>query len=360
MDIINHIEIKNFKSIKDLKLNCNRINVFVGKPNVGKSNILEALDLSYLSSLFHTNKSYAEEKKDIINIKDFFRVDKANDLFYRGDTEKPIILDFIRFGSKNRAVLTLDFIKSDDERGWNKKLKDQNFFRLKINGSETDFNNDFYPLDETSFFSSPITPFKYKEHIQFHDVGNYHNLIPPYGNNLPQVIDSIPSLKEFISDEVSKLSNVDFAIDKKSNLLTIQLRIGKGLIYSLPYRSIADTLKRLIFYIAAIKSDYDVVTLEEPEAHSFPPYVSMMTDEIIANKETQFFIATHSSVLLTNLIENTPKDELAVFVCGYDDKEHSTTAKRLSSDDLSELLDYGVDIFFNINRYLDDRIEHSA
>lgn len=45
----NHIktlEIQNFKSIKHLKIDCNRINVFVGKPNVGKSNILEGLSLT--------------------------------------------------------------------------------------------------------------------------------------------------------------------------------------------------------------------------------------------------------------------------------------------------------------------------
>src|ERR1700759_3184468 len=43
---INHIEISNFKSIHHQKIDgCKRINVFVGPPNVGKSNILEALTL---------------------------------------------------------------------------------------------------------------------------------------------------------------------------------------------------------------------------------------------------------------------------------------------------------------------------
>lgn len=42
---LEYVEIKNFKSVKDLRLDCGRINVFVGKPNVGKSNILEAIGL---------------------------------------------------------------------------------------------------------------------------------------------------------------------------------------------------------------------------------------------------------------------------------------------------------------------------
>ena len=48
---IKRLEIRNFKSIRHLTLNCNRINVFIGEPNVGKSNILESLGL--LSFLAH-------------------------------------------------------------------------------------------------------------------------------------------------------------------------------------------------------------------------------------------------------------------------------------------------------------------
>ena len=43
---IQNIEISNFKSIKDLKIDgCKKINIFAGKPNAGKSNILEALSV---------------------------------------------------------------------------------------------------------------------------------------------------------------------------------------------------------------------------------------------------------------------------------------------------------------------------
>lgn len=42
---IQTLKIKNFKSIKSMKLDCKRINLFIGQPNVGKSNILEAIGL---------------------------------------------------------------------------------------------------------------------------------------------------------------------------------------------------------------------------------------------------------------------------------------------------------------------------
>ena len=41
--MIENLSIKNFKSIKDLSIDCKRINLFIGEPNAGKSNILEAL-----------------------------------------------------------------------------------------------------------------------------------------------------------------------------------------------------------------------------------------------------------------------------------------------------------------------------
>ena len=45
-----NIKIENFKSLRHIELNdCKRINIFIGKPNVGKSNILEALSLFSLT-----------------------------------------------------------------------------------------------------------------------------------------------------------------------------------------------------------------------------------------------------------------------------------------------------------------------
>jgi AAA15 family ATPase/GTPase len=43
--MIEELEIVNFKSIKNLRLRCKRVNLLIGEPNTGKSNILEALGL---------------------------------------------------------------------------------------------------------------------------------------------------------------------------------------------------------------------------------------------------------------------------------------------------------------------------
>ena len=43
--MLDRLEIRNFKSIEHLDIECRRVNVLIGEPNTGKSNILEALGL---------------------------------------------------------------------------------------------------------------------------------------------------------------------------------------------------------------------------------------------------------------------------------------------------------------------------
>jgi len=43
--VIEKLKIKTFRSIGDLEIDCRRVNVFIGEPNIGKSNILEVIGL---------------------------------------------------------------------------------------------------------------------------------------------------------------------------------------------------------------------------------------------------------------------------------------------------------------------------
>ncbi len=348
MEMIKNLQINNYKSINQLDLNCSRINVLIGEPNSGKSNILEALDLSFLSWLMASNQGHRKAGFDEVRLQDLFRVDKVERLFHLGGLSKPISILHNGFSIET----FLEFISDDDK----------NMYKWSnSNGSFTEFDNDFIPVEGSHFYSTPIVPYRFKDNIQFHDTGNYiSNLKPVYGNNISNVILHNKSLQNTIKDFTQDYG-FELNIDTSTSQILIQIRLNEGLVYSIPYKGLADTFKRFLFYIAAIGySKGTVITLDEPDAHSFPKYVSYLADEIIKSVNKQFFIATHSPYLLNNLIENTPADELAVFVCGYDKNKSETFVKKLTQEDLSELIDYGVDIFFNINKYLDDRIEYSS
>ena len=347
--MIQNLHISNYKSIDQLDIRCRRINILIGEPNSGKSNILEALDLSYLSWMLGINEDNKKTDKELINLKKFFRVNKVADMFHLGNLSTPISINHPNFSYGSKIEYQHD------------KNSDKNFFEFYTDGQFTNFDNDFSPIPPLQFYSSPIVPYRYKSDIQFHDEENYiQRLMPPFGNNLAKVIYHNSDIQKLASD-FGKEHGFDLNIDKSNNNISLQLRISQGLVYSLPYEAMADTFRRILFYTAAVKyASGSVITLDEPDTHAFPPYVSFLADEIIKQTQTQFFIATHNPYLLNTFIENTPLEELSVFIISFDKKNKCTLAKELNSKDLSELLDYGVDIFFNLNRYSDGNVEYSS
>lgn len=347
--MIQNLHISNYKSISQLDLDCSRINILIGEPNSGKSNILEALDLSYLSWMMGINEEDKKSGKELIDLKKFFRVNKVADMFHSGNLSAPISIIHPGFSYGIKIEYRYD------------RKKGLNYFEFFTTGEVTNFDNDFSPLEPFQFYSSPIVPYRYKSNIQFHDRDNYiQRLIPPFGNNLAKVIYHNSDMQHLASD-FGKEHGFDLNIDKSNNSISLQLRIGEGIVYSLPYDALADTFRRILFYTAAVKhTSGSVITLDEPDTHAFPPYVTFLADEIINRKGIQFFIATHNPYLLNTFIENTPAGELSVFVISFDKINRSTLAKKLGEKDLSELLDFGVDIFFNLNRYSDGNVEYSS
>jgi hypothetical protein len=238
MEMIKELQIRNYKSIKQLDLSCNRINVLIGEPNVGKSNILEALDLSYLSWLFNSNEDFEKNGHRPINLKEYFRVNKVADLFHLGDISKPIEINHPGF----YFDVSIKYNKKEDKRI---------FEWVKSDGQITSFNNDFEPIAGTLYYGSPIKPYRFKENIEFHDAGNYiDQLMPPYGNNFIEFIKYNRDYSNFLG-KLIKGFGLELNVDARSREIQFQMRLNEGLVYTVGYDSIADTLRRLFFYLAA-------------------------------------------------------------------------------------------------------------
>lgn len=77
-NFIENIDITNFKSIRGCTIeNCKRINFFIGGPNVGKTNIIEALSIF---SIPHLKENSSNKLSNLI------RLENEGELFYNGDT----------------------------------------------------------------------------------------------------------------------------------------------------------------------------------------------------------------------------------------------------------------------------------
>ncbi len=361
-NFLHNLEIKNFKSIKYLQTDCKRVNVFIGKPNVGKSNILEALGL--FSAPYSTN----EDKL----LSEFIRYEEISNLFYDDDLLNKIEVNtdkvkaIMRFHANN--INQADLMIGNGE--WMNELSNLNesiliveneFKKLEI--SNTDFlssSNYMKPYytsilthgrtfkNQSLDHSSPIKKYHFKE---LKDFSNKFPtcLLPPSGNNLFSIVDHNKELRKEIADIFFEYG-LNFVASKKESKFEIQKNVD-GYITKFNYSSIADTFQRLIFYYAVIDSNKNsVLVLEEPEVHSFPPYTKELSDRIISSVENQFFITTHSPYLLQNLISNLDSLELNVFITYFENYE--TKIKKLTDEELRKVSEFSVDLFYNLNQFV--------
>ena len=330
-NFIDYIHINNFKSIHDLKLeDCRRINLFIGYPNVGKSNVLEAL------SSFST--PFLDKGE---NLNRFIRVENKNELFYNAGSKFFNIktnIENVAFYVKEESLSTLCREIAKDELPFDQNL---NLIVKAHNVTKSNYN------------SSNIKRYTFQSKNQWKSTGG-DSLLPPFGENIIDVLsynENLSELKSWMKQEFAKYG-LEYILDRSSNSLKIQRRLGDDEVFQLPYSSIADTLQRIIFYKTAIVSNKNSVLLfEEPEAHAFPPYIRTITQDVIDSKTNQFFIVTHSPIILNNFIEYADlRKEVAIYV--FDFKDGRTTAKRLSDEEVDRVYNYGEDLFFNIENFL--------
>lgn len=159
-----------------------------------------------------------------------------------------------------------------------------------------------------------------------------------------ETVSRLPKLKANLA-EIFHNYGLKMVFD--SGLQQIKAMRENGLdMFLVPFGSLADSLQRLIFYKSAIESNHNkVLCFEEPEAHTFPPYISSVVNDIIDSKTNQFFITTHSPYVLSSLLESAGED-LAIYVVDF--KDNATIVNRLSDNQLQTAYDNGIDMFFNI------------
>lgn len=319
------IEIKNFKSVQHVILeDCKRINLLIGKPNVGKSNILEALSVFSLPYARYTNNK---------SLQQFIRCENESELFYNGDKTKNIEINtdsdkFFFQSNKTSFISRLNGFLNG------KSVVELTGLKVKQTGSEMpnkDVRSYFFP-----------TPF------QFENTG-LNFLQPTTGCNLSSVLNSLEDTKNEISD-ILALYGLKLSFDQASQQIKLLKSVSENSIYLVPFNSIADTLQRIMYYKTAIASNENaILTFEEPEAHSYPPYISKITTDILYSESNQFFITTHSPYVLNEFLENK-REDLAIYLVGFENGE--TSVKGLSKEDIDRVYQFGVDLFFNSEIFL--------
>ena len=312
--MIKRLTIKSFKSIKSLEFECNRINVFIGPPNTGKSNILETL--SYLSFLFRP------KTQEGFSLEDFVRIDHTSDLFYDNEVSQPIKIKFDDY------LLQIKY----KEHLLNEVCKQEQKISLK-DYSGPSFR--YYKFIDREIFRSTFPDF----------------LLPSDGINLFFLLLTHKNLRDLII-ELLKPFNLSLGLRKKEYKIEISKTID-GVTISYPYKIISDTLKRLIFHIIAIETNSNsIIIFEEPEVHAFPYYTKFFAEKVALNKsnKNQYFFSTHNPYFLMSLLQKAK--DVNVFATHW--QNFQTKIHLLNNE---EILSYESDIFFNLDNIIDDRNE---
>jgi AAA15 family ATPase/GTPase len=322
--VIKTLEIKNFKSIEHLTLDCRRINLFIGEPNTGKSNILETFGL--LSFLTYNQVP-----------RDFFRFEGMSNLFYDENLDENITI------KADETVLTVVF-------------KDGSFdFELRTKNGTSTYSFNYDGSGRGGSVTSIGSPFKlYKFSIKkAFPLKLADFLRPPSGENLIALLLTHKSLKTAAS-QLFEPFGLKLVFRIQENKIEVMKQQG-DVIITYPYSLTSDTLQRILFHMIAIDSNKDsVLIFEEPESNSFPYYTKFLGERIAEDESNQYFVATHNPYLLLAILEKAKKNSVNVFVTYF--KDYQTRVKCLTDDQISELMKY--DPFFNLGNFIEEGDMH--
>ncbi|MCK4920706.1 MAG: AAA family ATPase [Bacteroidales bacterium] len=329
--MINQLIIRNFKSVKDLDMPCKKLNIFIGEPNSGKSNIIEALSLQSQNAMAGEGQTMNDQ---------MFRFKTMGDLFYDFNITIPIEVK-----TDNRHTILKYAIREDGSP--------ENQFNFLLD-SEKDADRPTSISHEGKVLNSGISGatnvhfYEYKRLSSF-SLDYMPHLSVPYGRNLPSLLLSNPEYKKWVSDFL-KSKDLTLTLKPTENEI-LASKLVDDEIYSYPYSSLSETLQRIIFYIIAMKSNKEgIILFDEPESNTFPFYTKYIAERIALDETNQFFITTHNPYLLLSLIEKSKKEDLNV--CITEMKDYQTKVSVLGDDQISEVLDLNSDVFFNFDKIL--------
>jgi hypothetical protein len=327
--MITRLAISNFKSVRQLEVECKKVNLFIGEPNTGKSNILEALGL--LSWCGHPVGG---------PLNHYVRFQSMQDLFYDQLLDQEVTILASGLGN---VGLRLFFERN--QFVFAQKPRTQpgpaDFLRLKA-----DHSGDFS--------TAPLSAASVIKFYRFIDVGRYDDqdagsLSPPNGRNLFSVVFSSKGLRDTM-EELFRKYGLKLLMRQNERIFEV-VKQAEGPLIAYPYALASDTLRRIIFYTVAIASNKDsVLVFEEPESNAFPYYTKYLGERIALDQTNQFFIATHNPYLLSAILEKSRKEDVQVFITYF--KDYQTRVKPLTQDQVVELME--ADPFFNLDRFIEE------
>lgn len=319
---IDKIRLINFKSFEDYTICPNeRVNILVGDNEVGKSSVLEAIELAASGSIKRVENIGLDKLINIDAINKF-----QNSRRYENLPEMKVELylkgefDHTMNGNNNSLGIVTDGIRlvcsPNDE------------YRKEINeflSEETSvFPYEYYQIRFSTFSDETFSGYKKKLRTVFIDSGNMNSeyktnyfvqkMYQQYteGNELERINhkSKYRQMKsKFCEDNLKELNerlptdkNYQFALQNSfSNVFSDELMIYENSIALNNRGTGLQVLIKTDFALEKSGENVDIILFEEPENHLSYTNLKKLIANIEQHQNGQIFIATHSSLISTGL-----------------------------------------------------------
>jgi hypothetical protein len=329
--MIQEVEIQNFKSIRQLRLECRRINLFIGPPNTGKSNLLESLGMFGLPY-------------DPKRLRAFARCQTMADLFHNQNVGSPVRVraDGYVWTLEYEPLVAPPFQIKASRVGLSQFEKQKRIFfgcrydfdaALKICGA---FNLHLIPFRLYRFAWPERFPEKWPNFLR-----------PPHGENMLHLLLHREPLRERIAGTFAE-HGLRLVLRPWEARIELQ-KESEGRAIAYPYAMASEALRRLVFHLLAIETNEGgFLIFEEPEAHLHPHHVRFLGERIAIDARNQYWISTHSAHFLLAVLEKAPQKDVAVFLTARHGGE--TRVRPLEKGEIQEIVDEGRGFFFDLDR----------
>lgn len=304
--MIEKINIQNFKSIKNLEIQCNHgFNVIIGENNIGKTSIFEAIHLwkiCYDANIQKSNKDlfYSAPKNITFADNEFLRVfedqDLINNELYRTTKDITIALAFNLNGQTFNLGFIITKVSSIDNAYLQVSYLDkQPFMDFSVMVKQTNYNlSNIMLICESRPIANIVAkePYMYKSQvIDKISRGKGYEV-------LRNKIIKSQQMKENIETHISNVMNAEYKFSEidKDNKTYVRLLVNGTNILSQGsgFLQIAEIFSSLEY----TDSGRYILLIDEPDSHLHMTLQRNLIEEFKQIENSQLFIITHNDKFL--------------------------------------------------------------
>lgn len=351
--LLTNFRVRNFKTFRDLELkNLKKVNIFVGKPNTGKTSILEALSL-FLAKNPQMLISLLDERSmvgdDTCFESLFFDYKSDNVIVLESDSETLRVSPNFQnqslvISERATSIGTLNSFYLANNLKFSYDSKNEKPFSSSISFNRVEMNKTAYSVSISKNESKKLM--LSLNRIEFIAGLKNREYFNKFVDNLSAVLADNKKTKE-LQQKVKKfaLEIKDLKFVGRNKILVQQ----KHLQHAIDFRLLGQGFQSYIFILIAILSNKKYIMIDEIENGLHFESIDLLLESILQSpKDTQFFITTHNKEILQRLAlklekQDSKRGSVAVFNI-YHNKENELIGGQYNGENFVYAINNGSEI----------------